>query len=86
MLMACGIIACCAIAFANNRLKTDENVLECFGQSSSSRFGDDIAEPSTPAIIVPMNAKFTLNQTVLELQVQAKHIGNSIAVMSCRRK
>ena len=41
MLMACGKIACCAMAFANNRLKTDENVLEC----------DDIAELSTPAIM-----------------------------------
>ena len=46
MLMVCGKIACCAMAFANNCLKTDENVLECF-----SRFGDDIAELSTLAIM-----------------------------------
>ena len=86
MLLACSKIACCAMALANNWLKTDENVLECFGRSSSSRFGDDIAELSTPGDNVPLNAKFTLNQTVLELQVQAKHIGKSIAVMSWRRK
>ena len=51
MLMVCSKIACCAMAFASNCLKTDENVFECFGQSSSSRFGDDIAELSTPAIM-----------------------------------
>ena len=50
MLMDCDKIACCAMALANNLLKTDENELECFGQSSSSRFGDDIAELSTPMI------------------------------------
>ena len=51
--------------------KTDENVLECFGKSSCSRFEDDIANCLTDN--VPLNAKFTLNQTVHELQVQAKH-------------
>ena len=43
-------------------------IFECFGQSSSSRFGDDIAELSTPAIMYRWMRSLLLSKQFLNFK------------------